>query len=133
MKLYFDYRHLPMLSVTPFVGVWIEITESTRDIKSLASLPSWECGLKSLLILRTLHTILSLPSWECGLKFPGWRCLCQSLLSLPSWECGLKFRALEDIVRGYEVTPFVGVWIEILPLFRRGSSFLRHSLRGSVD
>ena len=34
-------------SVTPFVGVWIEIDEEiTAVLEQYPSLPSWECGLK---------------------------------------------------------------------------------------
>ena len=34
--------------VAPFVGVWIEINSSiSRHATTSASLPSWECGLKS--------------------------------------------------------------------------------------
>ena len=32
--------------VTPFVGVWIEICYSGQKLYSEPSLPSWECGLK---------------------------------------------------------------------------------------
>ncbi len=59
-----------MCGVTPFVGVWIEI--STNPILSIAippSLPSWECGLKYLDKADVDFRIVSLPSWECGLKF----------------------------------------------------------------
>ena len=34
--------------VTPFVGVWIEIQEKLLREYAAKSLPSWECGLKSL-------------------------------------------------------------------------------------
>ena len=34
-------------------------------------------------------------------------------LSLPSWECGLKYNSNKQRDRRSEVTPFVGVWIEI--------------------
>ena len=34
-------------SVTPCVGVWIEMTEALNSVTVLASLPAWECGLKS--------------------------------------------------------------------------------------
>ena len=33
--------------------------------------------------------------------------------SLPSWECGLKSKLCKGDVMVAEVTPFVGVWIEI--------------------
>ena len=32
--------------VTPFVGVWIEMQICIVDLKTMVSLPSWECGLK---------------------------------------------------------------------------------------
>ena len=34
------------IAVAPFVGVWIEISELSKDSFSEPSLPSWECGLK---------------------------------------------------------------------------------------
>ena len=76
------------------------------------SLPSWECGLKSVIQvgLQTIWT--SLPSWECGLKLPQGKTKkakpgvapfvgvwieipeypsgALPVMSLPSWECGLK-------------------------------------------
>ena len=56
---------------------------------------------------------LSLPSWECGLKFVSPVTLVNWILSLPSWECGLKYNSNKQRDRRSEVTPFVGVWIEI--------------------
>ena len=35
--------------------------------------------------------------------------------SLPSWECGLKCGKMKKRGDSMEVTPFVGVWIEIMP------------------
>ena len=32
--------------VTPFVGVWIEIVGAALTKQEIESLPSWECGLK---------------------------------------------------------------------------------------
>ena len=34
--------------VTPCVGVWIEISLFDSYVSPLASLPAWECGLKSI-------------------------------------------------------------------------------------
>ena len=36
----------PCKNVAPFVGVWIEITNTRYPIWDAESLPSWECGLK---------------------------------------------------------------------------------------
>ena len=35
-------------NVTPFLGVWIEIKSNAQVFDKEKSLPSWECGLKSL-------------------------------------------------------------------------------------
>ena len=78
--------------VTPLVGVWIEILyEIKQDFRQDPSLPLWECGLKSKDISSSIHKIVSLPLWECGLK------------------SGLKVK--DDTI--LDVTPLVGVWIEI--------------------
>ena len=54
-------------------------------------------------------------------------------MSLPSWECGLKFDKLTIVSAAWIVTPFVGVWIEILTEKSNEIEKKRHSLRGSVD
>ena len=56
--------------VAPLVGAWIEILVYITAIDpQLKSLPSWERGLKSSLMLILLFLTWSLPSWERGLKF----------------------------------------------------------------
>ena len=101
----------------------------------MLSLPSWECGLKSIYSLQSNLCPQSLPSWECGLKFTNTVHGCILLLvtpfvgvwieikksvkmniaseSLPSWECGLKYHSSPILRISAMVTPFVGVWIEI--------------------
>jgi len=37
------------IAVAPFVGVWVEIIDVCIDFMYNKSLPSWECGLKSIL------------------------------------------------------------------------------------
>ena len=78
--------------VTPLVGVWIEI---------------------SMKYLEKGHPKRSLPLWECGLKSDRRnkrRCMYRSL---PLWECGLKLEITHYMLIMEEVTPLVGVWIEI--------------------
>ena len=58
-----------MKSVTPCVGVWIEIADVSADCAETLSLPAWECGLKSFIPLAMLNASPSLPAWECGLKY----------------------------------------------------------------
>ena len=36
------------IAVAPFVGVWIEIIRDSPAACIIVSLPSWECGLKSV-------------------------------------------------------------------------------------
>ena len=77
--------------VTPLAGVWIEISDSLQKPASKVSLPSRECGLKSVVLLAK----------------------CRDGESLPSRECGLKLYQ-HNIPVGYgTVTPLAGVWIEI--------------------
>ena len=99
--------------------------------------------------------IWSLPSWECGLKLFFSSTDWVHLPSLPSWECGLKSDQYIRYGELVHVTPFVGVWIEILlsdnllvtsqslPSWECGLKYVLiwcivhpafcHSLRGSVD
>ena len=74
------------------MGVWIEITESTRDIKSLASLPSWECGLKYCHFFVEDHRFYVTPFVGVWIEI-GFGLLVGHVCvpSLPSWECGLKY------------------------------------------
>ena len=97
--------------VTPFVGVWIEISFWYKDFDGMASLPSWECGLKFFHPEELVSIKWSLPSWECGLKCFTLAVVFNLSLSLPSWECGLKFQILR-----------------LMFVFE-----IRHSLRGSMD
>ena len=121
-------------TVTPCVGVWIEIVTIKIDgDASGLSLPAWECGLKYFCLNQGHHKQLSLPAWECGLKvgigseaytavshslrgsvdwnFPATVISFLPYLSLPAWECGLKYD-----LGNWESTESKG-----------------HSLRGSVD
>ena len=48
------------------------------------------------------------------------KCLLEWLESLPVWECGLKFINGLGASWHYDVTPCVGVWIEILLSWQGG-------------
>ena len=56
------------MSVTPFVGVWIETDVTLLNRLSDLSHPSWVCGLKLCINIHLLSNHLSHPSWVCGLK-----------------------------------------------------------------
>ena len=79
--------------------------------------PSWVCGWKPLVLLHVLDDAgASHPSWVCGLKLGKSGNNKKIPQSHPSWVCGLKLCIfLNSMMRSF-VTPFVGVWIETLPL-----------------
>ena len=56
--------------------------------------------------------MLSLLMWECGLKLTEGRFLRATRESLLMWECGLKRMIDKVLSEEYDVTPYVGVWIE---------------------
>ena len=57
----------------------------------------------------------------------------QEILSLPLWECGLKFCIDGHVVTVLEVSPLVGVWIEIDQSVISTFALDGHSPCGSVD
>ena len=56
-----------------------------------------------------------------------------NMQSHPSWVCGLKHVEVSFGFIGYNVTPFVGVWIETVSWHQSGRRSRRHTLRGCVD
>ena len=58
----------PLFRVTPLAGVWIEIRETFFFKKSLVVTPLAGVWIEILLICRTILIYMSLPSRECGLK-----------------------------------------------------------------
>ena len=120
-----------------------------------SSLPTRECGLKSLMLQTNLELVQSLPTRECGLKYyyntiENMLTSSHSLRGSVDWNFwvqvhvhGAGRHSLRGSVdwnwrgrhykHGKQVTPYAGVWIEIstiLYLYLRSNS---HSLRGSVD
>ena len=118
------------------------------------SLPSWECGLKSLSGTRTLtawrHSLRGSVDWNVLGSFRRVTIRRHSLRGSVDWN---EFWQLIDYLlfrhslRGsvdwnhilpssstlHNVTPFVGVWIEIGYKKKIHKNGNRHSLRGSVD
>ena len=97
------------------------------------SLPLWECGLKSPFQKALYPSISSLPLWECGLKLFLPAVNPYRTRSLPLWECGLKLRWRTAYSIRHGVTPFMGVWIEIIIDRFLNAGEECHSLYGSVD
>ena len=80
--------------------------------------PSWVCGLKLAILCASEDLDTSHPSWVCGLKLVSINVVYLHTGSHPSWVCGLKHVILDLYGVRYEVTPFVGVWIETLTIIR---------------
>ena len=99
------------MSVTPFVGVWIETAACFCFSSIYKSHPSWVCGLKRFIPLYYCPARWSHPSWVCGLKhlFAVLGTVLDVTPFVGVWiETGIK----SDVLCIPSVTPFVGVWIE---------------------
>ena len=97
--------------VTPCVGVWIEIILTLYGYSQCIVTPCVGVWIEIFSASCRPILILSLPAWECGLKYMI-RChQLNSTMSLPAWECGLKSSALRCVPQAGRC----------------------HSLRGSVD
>ena len=105
-------RYILSSCVTPFVGVWIEITPSiilalhpsshslcgsvdwnyfeNKHTRAMPSLPLWECGLKYQIALiaavQSSHSLCGSVDWNLEIRLHRNRVK----QSLPLWECGLK-------------------------------------------
>ncbi len=57
-----------IISVTPFMGVWIEITTFSATEVADAVTPFMGVWIEITKITNGSRNLWSLPSWECGLK-----------------------------------------------------------------
>ena len=142
--------------VTPFVGVWIETSQTGNHVSKMGVTPFVGVWIETYVILKTFILRLVTPFvgvWietiglykaadlELVTPFVGvWIETCPLLspnlvcMSHPSWVCGLKLRGSRTICTPYCVTPFVGVWIETYNIFMTFAGLpASHTLRGCVD
>ena len=98
------------------------------------SLPSRECGLKSLYNRIVSGNLLVTPLAGVWIEM-GIICVRENIhvLSLPSRECGLKYIWAHESCVTNGVTPLAGVWIEIWLPSGPPRPVRCHSPRGSVD
>ena len=75
----------------------------------------------------------SLPAWECGLKSSGIESNRLRPDVTPCVGVWIEIKDNEDEVSANSVTPCVGVWIEISGGYSIDEVRKGHSLRGSVD
>ena len=122
--------------VTPFVGVWIEISRLALSLlprfrHSLRGSVDWNWPTSATnsfpfvtpfvgvwIEISDFFNVIwtpkkSLPSWECGLKY-------SNKVEIEAHTFGHSLRGSVDwndqekvAIAYYEATPFVGVWIEI--------------------
>ena len=107
-------RPLPPRTVTPFTGVWIEISTSLRISSCGDVTPFTGVWIEMPTGIKCNNVaVLSHPSRVCGLKCVLEEFSAENHESHPSRVCGLKSpRRLIDEGE-VPVTPFTGVWIEI--------------------
>ena len=98
--------------VTPLVGVWIEIL--------LPPLNNF---------INRSHAPRGRVDWNWKL----WRYRRNYWRSRPSWACGLKYYQSFRLSQMHAVTPLVGVWIEMLMVFKGSAGKWGHAPRGRVD
>ena len=125
---------VPVVTVVPLVGTWIEIKWLRGSVMYRMSCPSWARGLKFAILddflpprvvplvgtwieisIEKFTSILikSCPSWARGLKFIRTNRSKNHCWSCPSWARGLKYY-LGGVLRSFHrVVPLVGTWIEI--------------------
>ena len=133
LKSFLSASHRICNNVTPFAGVWIEISYQAEKYPPATSLPSRECGLK------LLYT-------DVKLKIGGVTPFAGVWIEIASnsGRHGLKsvtpFAGVWiEIMTDYSgmgrapVTPFAGVWIEMECMRVLKPEGTCHSLRGSVD
>ena len=121
-------------TVTPFVGVWIEIKLCQLCEICVAVTPFvgvWiEIPLdKKVKIERVGHSLCGSVDWNSSCIGCLYVVRCHSLCGSVDWNS-------VDIIVIHQpntVTPFVGVWIEIIVLLAHLIKKTCHSLRGSVD
>ena len=123
-------RHI----VTPCVGVWIEMVSRnagnhTEIGHSLCGSVDWNNPEMQRIVKYVSHSLCGSVDWNptSYLNFTT------DSGSLPVWECGLKWMENPEMELILQVTPCVGVWIEIFASIRTVGRSWSHSLCGSVD
>gem|GEM_PF-6286873 len=125
---------IPCKRVTPFTGVWIEMRIRCCQVTTCTRHTLHGCVDRNSLgfAVRT-DRIQSHPSRVCGSK----SCKCyqamQQMGSHPSRVCGSKLSLLCASRLASTVTPFTGVWIEIIYSDVSFDRSTCHTLHGCVD
>ena len=78
-------------AVTPLVGVWIEIAAEPEIETVEVVTPLVGVWIEIIIGSPDGGAWKSLPLWECGLKYIYIHNLEFDARSLPLWECGLKY------------------------------------------
>ena len=118
--------------VTPFTGVWVEILYTHFKKLSTLSRPSRACELKLVskynVFLPLCHALHGRVSWNNKSVIIIAYSRCHALHGRVSWNCIYYIYILT-----YKVTPFTGVWVEMMMVFFSLHMFIRHALHGRVS
>ena len=104
---------IPSCSVTPFMGVWIEIFHLPEVTLFQLVTPFMGVWIEILsLNIQQKHRNVT-PFMGVWIEIFSASLRRQAVMSHPLWVCGLKFSMFSPGFRIVTVTPFMGVWIEI--------------------
>ena len=119
--------------VTPFMGVWIEMSSAPKFSVYRRSLPSWECGLKLVAAIGPLLIVIVTPFMGVWIEIMQEMSPERKYLVTPFMGVWIEIDVTDNFLIVWKVTPFMGVWIEINSLCMLSSPHEGHSLHGSVD
>ena len=99
--------------VTPYAGVWIEISEHDLIFQKILSLPTRECGLKFRHLSRQEPRISVTPYAGVWIEIRQLMNVEQPKQVTPYAGVWIEIRQLMNVEQPKQVTPYAGVWIEI--------------------
>ena len=100
--------------VTPFAGVWIEISFTSDTYIHHSVTPFAGVWIEIIYGAIKCTCSVSLPSRECGLKYPMFDSFCTALIVTPFAGVWIEIIVCFTEFATMYVTPFAGVWIEIV-------------------
>ena len=123
---------MPLIWVTPFVGVWIETVTILLSVNCAIVTPFVGVWIETQYDIASKSFTKSHPSWVCGLKPSSLRrkprCIGHTLRGCVDWNCCLCTYA--SACWGHTLRGCVDWNIVSQP---NGIAFLSHTLRGCVD
>ena len=121
-----------LISVTPYVGVWIETNFYYDTLEGHRVTPYVGVWIETDIVWQWREITQSHPTWVCGLKHHSSTSLGHRSRSHPTWVCGLKHNFI-DINYGRPSHTLRGCvdWNNVNGSLSR--LYNCHTLRGCVD